>query len=276
MDAIIKDIVSSAEPIELSEPAKACAEQIMHSIQTGQLKSPQRIGETSIAKQYGVGRAHVRTALDHLAYVGILDRRARSGTYIRKLTLTEYVERIGFRGSLEGLVVREACSKLTPSQVQQLKKQAEKLDSHDCTEFIPFNELRDLDMAFHMAICEASGNSFVESQLRGQRFLLRCFVDSRLLDLPVLRVDQLQLPRHTQIVAALRKGSPDEAERVMKAHIFGGTYYSLWRYLETLEGVPRVNKEAVKETKQLLEKMRTWLADDFKDEFDLARRSKRT
>lgn len=265
-NGITKDVLRAAEPMELSQPALACAERILDSIHSGQWKSPQRIGEASLAQQWGVGRAHVRAALDHLAHVGILDRRARSGTYVRKVSLTEYVQRIGFRAALEGLVVREACFRATPSQLKQLQHQAQRIDSRDLKQFVPFGELCDADMAFHMAICQIAGNAFVESQLRSQRFLLRCFADSRVLNLPPLPPERLAVPQHGAIAAAIAQAEADEAERVLRTHILGSTYFSLTSFRDPRHEGVRLDHASEQEIARSLERLRTWLGDSFRGE----------
>jgi DNA-binding GntR family transcriptional regulator len=156
-------------------------------------------------------------AFEQLKHLGVLEQRPRSGTYLRTLTMAEFVEITQFRAVLEGFVCGLACDKLAEAELAQLEELAAELDRDD-----PDDPERDqdavlaADLTFHSQIAHASGNRTLISILDTQRF-----ISHHLEILPEMHLDR-SVPvriRHIDIVRALRARDAGKAEQLMREHI---------------------------------------------------------
>ncbi len=123
--------------------------------------------EPELMKIYAVGRSSVREAIKSLAMTGILEVRQGDGTYIREagpdITMDQRIRNADFdeinavRILLEEEIVRLATVNHSPKDLEEIarhladRKQAILAEDREaCT---------NADIAFHLAIANASGNS---------------------------------------------------------------------------------------------------------------------
>jgi GntR family transcriptional repressor for pyruvate dehydrogenase complex len=79
-------IVAQLSPVQLQKPADLIIRQIKTLLTSGALKAGDRLPpERVLAKQFGVGRGHVREALRKLEFYGILQTFPQSGTVVASL-----------------------------------------------------------------------------------------------------------------------------------------------------------------------------------------------
>ena len=181
-----------------------------------------------MSKKLKVGRAAIRVAFDRLAWAGLLERVPRSGTYVRKLTIKEYIELMEVRARLEGLAAALACRRLSTSDLDRLEKVARRLDDlgdevdqrrngdadsldHD------YAELQELEHEFHGGLARSSGNPYIEQILQHYHMLERSFLMG--MSFPAEAPSPAKkVPPHREIVTALRKRKPEQAERTVHKH----------------------------------------------------------
>jgi DNA-binding GntR family transcriptional regulator len=260
LNLIINQTLRSGGQAELSESVFHCAKEIMLQIYSGDIEPSMRLGETSLATQLGQTKAQVRSALDYLAHVGVVERRARSGTYVRRLSLNEFVERAGLRACLEGLAAREACLHLKDNQLSRLKDMALRIDESLRVHTFPYAKLLEMDSQFHMLVTRASNNSLLVSELSNQRFLLRCLGDARLLNLPMVGAQSLDVPNHLNIVESLERRDPQLAEATIRAHIFRSLHACLTSYLQAQISEDPEEKAAIKIIRNQAERVTAWIS----------------
>ncbi|HEX7009397.1 MAG TPA: GntR family transcriptional regulator, partial [Phycisphaeraceae bacterium] len=140
-----------------------CEQHIIEAICSGEIEPSQRLGEVSVARELGVGQAHVRAAFDRLAYAGILDRRHRSGTYVREISLREFIEMTQVRALLEGFACRLACGHATESDLAPLERLGRELDQR-LAKLTPdqYRQIERMDLDFHQRIVELSRSSVLK------------------------------------------------------------------------------------------------------------------
>ena len=125
--------------------------------------------ETELAKRFKVSRGTLREVIIHLGFLGILERNARRGTYVKKPEIGEIGENLamqfrvagyGFeelkeaRLSLELSQVGNIIRRMTPSKLDELSGLADRME-----EAVDEPLKADgLDMRFHVAMMEATGN----------------------------------------------------------------------------------------------------------------------
>ena len=208
--------------------SQQCAREIVDLIRRHELKAGQRLGEVAMAKRLKMGRAPVRVAFDQLARAGLLERIARSGTFVRRVTLQEWCELMDLRAALESMAARLACKRLSSLELEKLTKVAKRVDHR--AERMTAQEMelgnsasRDEDLValereFHHTIANASGNLKILELLKANGILENLFLMSQ--TFPPRRLPPPEnIPSHVQVVEALRSGNPDAAAEAMLKHL---------------------------------------------------------
>jgi len=199
-----------------------CAGQIVSLIRSGQIVLHRRIGESSLAETLQVSRTIVRSALEHLEMAGLVVRVPRSGTFLREISVSEFCDVMDIRAALEALSARLAATRAQEHELKGLAALAKHVDTLN-RRFANGDEkavleLAQRDLEFHLAIAKMSGNGRLASTLKQQRLIEFTFAMAQhtviyreLKDRPV--------PPHGDIVKAIRKRDPIQAEEVMRRHI---------------------------------------------------------
>lgn len=200
----------------------ACAVEIATLIRNGEYLPGAKLSEYLLAERLGYGLSPVKMALNRLAEGGVLERRNRSGTYVRSVSVEEYMNLLEIRVRLEGLAAFQAASRISAAEIRRLEKMAQETDFWSMREINSdvAQRLKAIrkDMDFHMGIARASGNRFLTEVLDRQHLMHLCFVCS-------LQVTPSQTPgilagvRHADIVEALKKRDAKSADELMQTHI---------------------------------------------------------
>ena len=176
----------------------------------------QLISEKEVAETLNASKTPVREAMIRLQGIGLVTIVPKSGTYVTSIQISSYIEACFIRLQLEiGAVRRAAAQKSSWDSILKmesiLKQQAAALDAGESMEFFR------LDQALHQEFFDAAGVSGVwnvvkesQSDVNRIRHLKR---------LHNIRREGGVLKEHKAIVAAIRAGSPDEAEAAMIGHI---------------------------------------------------------
>lgn len=186
------------------------------AILNGELQPGERLIEADIAEQMGISRGPVREALRSLAQQGLVVAHRRRGTFVYQLTKGEARDLVLFRAAVEGVAARTVAEKQPQEAMARLVGLVRELE--DGIDRNQFEKLRDLDIAFHQTLLEASGNRWVLrawSNLHPFVWLLVGAV------LPAPEEDRSLGPRHRRVLTALCSGDPDAAERAIREHILG-------------------------------------------------------
>lgn len=129
---------------------------LRQGILTGELKPGERLMETHLAEKLGVSRTPIREAIRMLELEGLATMVPRRGAEVAKISVEDLRDVLEVRKVLESLATRLACSRITESQKETLKKLAadfiEKTKGGDST------EIALADVRFHDEILNASGN----------------------------------------------------------------------------------------------------------------------
>jgi DNA-binding GntR family transcriptional regulator len=205
-----------------------CTNQVLNEIRSGALRPGQRLSELAMSRKLKSGRAAIRVAFDRLAWAGLLERVPRSGTYVRKLSLQDYLALMEVRARLESLAVALACRRLTPSELDHLEEAAKRLDNlgdevdqrnNGRAESVDrdYAELQELEREFHGGLAHSSGNPYIERILHHYHMLERSFLIG--MSFPTDVPPSIKkVPPHREIVSALRKRVPELAERTVSRH----------------------------------------------------------
>jgi DNA-binding GntR family transcriptional regulator len=189
------------------------ADELRQAILHGAHPPGTRLRQEELAAKYGASRVPVREALRILESEGLVAMVANTGAWIAQLSLDECVELYQVRERIEPLLLRYSLPQLTSEQINRLAELAEQMRlTGDVEEFLA------LDREFHLGSYAGASTTFlsatVERLWNTTQHYRRAF--TRLLDVESNRILH---DEHHMLVAAIRAGDSDEAERVLFGHI---------------------------------------------------------
>ena len=182
--------------------------------------------ERELMEMFSVARRTVRTALDELQQEGLVFRRQGQGTFIRPTSpnasrveslanRTSPFEIMEVRREIEPALARLSALRATPSDIDQLKRLAERGGATDNSQ-----DYERWDSAFHARIAESARNDLflgvfqliqavrVEQKWTGLRAKV---FNAELRDILV--------GHHIHIVDAIAERDPDRADEAMRNHL---------------------------------------------------------
>lgn len=223
--------LGSVRPSPLVEQAAA---RLREQITSGAWPVGTRLpGETTLARELGVGRSTVREALRALAGAGLVRPRQGAGVFVtatepaedwptrlRRAAVTDVYE---VRTAVEVHAARLAAHRRTPDDITAMERAlAGRLAAADAddTAFV------DADIAFHAAVVAAAHNPVLADLFREFTPVLRDGLTD-LLTLTTLRTEDPATGHdaHAALLRAVARGDAEEAARILGAELedpFGG------------------------------------------------------
>ena len=209
-------------------------EQIVHQIrlliEDGRLKDGDQLPtERNLAEIFKVSRHSVREAIRILEQQHVLSSRPGSGTFVivenegavvealaaaihrEKIKLSEIFQ---FRRLIEPQIAGLAAENATEEHLAKLQRVYTEHESA----INDISEAAAKDLAFHLTLAEASGNSVLQSVLKLLTDILR---ESREEYSQSESRRRLSLKGHSRILKAITRSNPKEAIRAMETHLKG-------------------------------------------------------
>ena len=203
----LADVVDTADSEELS--LEAVIDSLRKRICRGELKPGTRLQEQGLAEEFGVARPRIRDALFALQQRGLVQREKNRGAVVARLDLKTVFE------ILEGLCVKLATQNRPPESWQYVVDLFNGPMVRYASEGNIAAYLEEMEK-FRADLTVAAGNAILQEMLTILRERTRTIVDHTTM-LPG-RIQQglreLQL-----VVAAMRSGDAEEAERLRRANI---------------------------------------------------------
>jgi DNA-binding GntR family transcriptional regulator len=181
----------------------------------GNLSPNTRLAQVEIASQMGTSQAPVREALRQLERDGLVEHRPRSGVFVAELSGDKNFELFSIRSLVESFAIRRAVAHFDSQKcdtMNELINQMYRAADHD-----DLISLVDYDLAFHRCICEWSEHLVLLNIWNP----LYAQIQRHLIQTQRLRFPDLHdiAKTHHPIVEAMCQGDPDEAARVVEAHV---------------------------------------------------------
>jgi DNA-binding GntR family transcriptional regulator len=133
-------------------------------ILNGELKPGERLNEQQLAQRFGVSRGPLREAVRALEGAGFVEAVTNKGVFVRQLTMLEVRELYDVRAALFGLAGRLLAERATPDIIVHLERLLTSMElaatNRDFDAYYPLN------LAFHEAIVDGSGNATLAAQYR--------------------------------------------------------------------------------------------------------------
>ncbi|KIL96706.1 Transcriptional regulator GntR family [Paramagnetospirillum magnetotacticum MS-1] len=189
-------------------------EKIEENIVTGTFCPGVRLDEVDLAETYGVSRTPIREALIQLEAAGFINKRLRKGWEVASIPASRLCEMFDVMAELEAMCGRLAARRATEAETRQIRSAhlacLKAKEASDPAEYYRLNE------AFHLAIYEASHNSFLIEQASTLHRRLRPY---RRLQLRVRNRMHTSFDEHEGIVKAIENGMGDLACDMLRAHV---------------------------------------------------------
>jgi GntR family transcriptional repressor for pyruvate dehydrogenase complex len=213
--------------VERRTVAQSIVEQVKQLIIDGRLAAGQKLpSERELAAQLGVGRSSVREATSAMLALGVIEIRPGEGAFIRpdfpQSTLEcvdwstlilnqESTDLFEARISIETSTARLAAQRATAKDRARLYQLVDQMErAAVLAEFVEF------DLEFHLALADASKNLVLRDILVSIHNLMR---NSMLHVLQSEPLKELSIKQHRGLCQAIERGSPEEAERLIRAHL---------------------------------------------------------
>jgi len=136
---------------------------LRRAIFAGKLKPGERIVESQLAKEMGVGQPTIREALHVLENEGLVTRTSMKGCRVTNLCLEDIAKIYDIRIELEVLAIGKIPDSALPELYKQLQASVDEMQR--ATEQNDIESCAHSDFEFHRAIWEASGNEFLSKAL---------------------------------------------------------------------------------------------------------------
>jgi citrate lyase subunit beta/citryl-CoA lyase len=101
---------------------ESITEALTDAILTGVLKGGDKLLEVELQKKFGTSRSPLREAFLELEKKGLVEKKPRKGTYVKKITRRDITDNFPVRAALEGLAAREAKKNMTAAELDELKR----------------------------------------------------------------------------------------------------------------------------------------------------------
>jgi DNA-binding GntR family transcriptional regulator len=172
-----------------------------------------KLGEDEIGEIYGASRTLVRTALQQLAYEGIVSIEKNRGAFVARPTPADAREVFEARRLIEPSIVDHAIDAVSPHWLERLQQHLAKEHAAE-TRGDARASIR-LSGEFHRLVAEMSGHSIYAG------FLKELIARSSLIILLYRRHDTpaCGTSHHAEIVTAIRRQDKSQARELMLSHL---------------------------------------------------------
>jgi DNA-binding GntR family transcriptional regulator len=189
-------------------------DRLREAIVTGRFQPSERLIEVEVARELGVGRSAVRTALARLEHEGLVEHERHRGARVRLVGAREAVEILETRAVLEGLAVRHAASNATPEDVADLHVILEGM--RRCLDAGNLLGASDQNAVLHGRILEIANHATATRLIATLKSQLVRF-QYRTILLPGR--SERSFGEHSAIVEAIAAHDENAAEQAMRTHL---------------------------------------------------------
>ncbi len=226
---------TTKEPTKLQRDSLVdkAAKEIIHRIYDNTFKLGERLpAERDLCVQLDISRGTLRSALERLKKLGILDIRSGSGAYVKRLDNAKIPERyippsyfnvhldeiLTGRRAIELAAVRDAAGKIGKRTLKKMEKLIDSMENHQThiDEFIYF------DMQYHQEIIDASDNKVLRTAYDSIYDFIKY---SQIYTSFKKNEMENTIAHHRKILSALAEHNPGKASKMLEHHFNEMTEY---------------------------------------------------
>lgn len=201
-------------PIARESTAAMIAERLRRAIAEGTFEAGTQLGETELARRFGVSRGPLREAMQRLVQEGLLESIRNRGLFVTTLTASDVRDIYAVRTAIEGAAVEMIIDRDPAGAATRLAKAQARMAA--AARRADAKALSAADMAFHEALVNESGSTRLQRMagtlIAETRMCINALQDKY--SVPDVLADE-----HAGIVAAIRAGDRTRALRLLDAHM---------------------------------------------------------
>lgn len=186
-------------------------QKVKQMILSHQLPPGKKIVQDKLAKELGISRTPLRSALQMLEAEQLVESIPRRGMIVRSFSPEEIIDIYECRIALESTAVHLFTQRAAPVAIQKLRHLFAPFVATDGP--VDVQAYRSADIAFHDAIVRQCGNGFLRKLFQQSNLLL--YIDR----IGLVRPPEETLPEHLTIIRAIAQRDADQAEALMKVHL---------------------------------------------------------
>ncbi|UOQ84876.1 GntR family transcriptional regulator [Gracilibacillus salinarum] len=198
--------------------SEVISEEIRKRIWNGEIEFGERLYEASLAEEFGVSRSSLREALQTLEFEGLLENKARRGTFVIKHSDEDVREIMEVRAILETQAFINASEVMTAEDFEQLSNIIDEMKKLDKTD--DWNAMFDLDLKFHLFVVHLCNNSRIVKMYDLIQVQIRTFLSE--LDTYYKQNKELFYKEHEDLFQALQVQDKSLIELSVRRHIYHG------------------------------------------------------
>lgn len=187
---------------------------IRDRILKGEYKIGEKIKENQIATEFKVSRTPIREAFKQLENEGLIDYIPNRGCFAKGFTRQDIEDIYAVRRALEIMAVEWAVSRISDSQIEQLKEQSELMEFYTAKK--DSDKVLELNSAYHEIIYDAAGSRFMAQILRSYKEYIE---QTRKVILYEQAYLEEILQEHKEILAAILAKDANAAKEAMSVHL---------------------------------------------------------
>lgn len=205
-------------------------EYLKKNIESGSWQEGEKIpSENALTQELGVSRASVRTAIQHLTGLGILESIHGKGTYLVNADVKNWEHQedvitlkdcqdmakvLEFRQIVEPQACLLAVKREDEKLISALEKYLRRMEKYVGNQ----EQFVQADMKFHEAICKATDNPLLSKSLS------RVFRETKQYHQKMNDIFGYEegIQYHTKILEAVRQKDANQAQRLMQEHLQNG------------------------------------------------------
>lgn len=187
---------------------------IKNKIIERQLLPGEKIPQDKLARELGISRTPLVSALKYLEKEKLVVAKPRRGFFVRLFTRQEMVSIFELREVLEGLAARRAALNITDTQIEKLKDFSKAFQISKS--FPDVGSYAKVDRRFHNFVTEIGAKEFLKNIL--QTYNIISFSYQVVSSEGLVRPPAETIGEHLAIIDAVGRRDPASAEELMRQH----------------------------------------------------------
>jgi DNA-binding GntR family transcriptional regulator len=173
-----------------------------------------KIPQEKLAKELGISRTPLISALKFLEHEKLVEVKPRRGFFVRLFTKKEMISIFEIREVLEGLAARRSAQSISHEECRTLQKIFEPFRGvSDITDIAAYSRA---DRTFHTMITQMASREFLSNML--QTFNIISLAYQNVTTEGLIRHPNDTIQDHEKITRAICDRNPEMAENLMKHH----------------------------------------------------------
>lgn len=190
-------------------------QELKRLIENRQLLPGQKIPQEKIAKELGISRTPLISALKFLEHEKLVEVKPRRGFFVRLFSIEEMIAIFEIREVLEGLSARRAALSIAASDAEVLQSIFKDFaDQSDITDLQAYSRV---DKHFHTFIAQIGSGEFLSTILQTLNIVTLAY--QSITSEGLIRDPNETIKDHLMIVDAICNHDPEAAEQLMRDHL---------------------------------------------------------